>query len=678
LKGTIIRRLTNAVDRRPIPPTTTYQFIGGKGGVGKTTCAAALALASARSGQRTLVISTDPAPSLGDAFARPLGSAPRRIPMRRGSLHAVEIDAARALDRWLAHRRDALERIALRGTWLDAEDVARLLRLSLPGIDEMAALLEIAGFARTGKFDTLVVDTAPTGHTLRMLAMPRTLAAIAGVFDHMQAKHRAMVGALRGDWQPDADDVVIAEIDRDANDLSALLRDAGRVRMSWVTLPEPMAVAETLDALAVLAIETIPLHGLIVNRVTPPPRRRCRYCDARRTLERRAIATLTSALPDVPAIAVAARDEEPRGVRALSAIGDELESGQDVQVGAVPRSSGWRSVAPPRHADVIPLLATADTRLLMFGGKGGVGKTTCATAAALELARRTPRRRVLLLSTDPAHSLGDALGSALGDEPKRLEGGPENLRVRELDAARGFRAVRERYATAIDEMFERLSRGSSLDAGFDRVVMRDLIELAPPGIDELAAVIDVTDALVGSGAQDRYDLVVMDTAPSGHALRLLEMPSLVQDWAKALMSILLKYQVIGGIGELGSLLLKLSQGLGRLRALLEDPARTRFVAVTRAAALPRAETARLLRRLSKMRIRVRVVVVNAVGRGTCDRCRRRAVTELREVAALRRAVGGAGSAPQVVLAPGVLPPPHGIVQLERWVRSWYTRIAPAP
>jgi len=125
---------------------------------------------------------------LGDALNRSLAAAPRRIPLRRGILDAVEIDAPRALERWLAKRRESFERIALRGTWLDRDDVSRLLRLSLPGIDELAALFEIARLARTGRYGLIVVDTAPTGHTLRMLTMPESLRGLARVFDGMQAQ----------------------------------------------------------------------------------------------------------------------------------------------------------------------------------------------------------------------------------------------------------------------------------------------------------------------------------------------------------------------------------------------------------------------------------------------------------------------------------------------------------
>ncbi|MEO8074785.1 MAG: ArsA family ATPase [Acidobacteriota bacterium] len=661
---------------KPEAANPRYHFVGGKGGVGKTTCAAGIALAAAAAGQRILLVSTDPAPSLADALGRPLASAPRAVPLRRGSLDAVEIDARRALAKWLATRRAALERIALRGTWLDRDDVARLLRLSLPGIDEVAALFEVSRLAGRKSYDLIVVDTAPTGHTLRMLTMPATLRGMARVFDHMQAKHRVMVEALRGGWAPDAEDQLIGEIDADGRELAELLRDPARTRLSWVTLPEAMAIEETADAAAVLRAEGIPLHDIIVNRITPQADRRCSWCDARRGLEQRAIGILRVRLPAVRLTAVGWRDAEPRGLRPLAGIGAEVAA--DVTPRGPERApvQKWRAAMPraPR-ANVPQILGGADTRLVLFGGKGGVGKTTCAAAAAIALAAGAPRRRVLLLSTDPAHSLGDVFGAGVSDVPSAIKGAPVNLQVREIDAAAGFRLVRERYAGAIEALFDRVSQGGSsgigLDARHDRVVMHDLIELAPPGIDELAAVIDVTDALDRSGRPDTnggYDVIVMDTAPSGHALRLLEMPALVQDWTRALMSILLKYQAVTGIGELGAMLLRLSQGLGRLRTLLTDPGRASFVVVTRAAALPRQETVRLIRSLRRMRVHVPTVVINAAGRGTCARCRRADAAADRELSSLRHAAGLRGL--RIAVTPAEIPPPHGAASLRRWQRTW--------
>ena len=256
-------------------PPPRFHFVGGKGGVGKTTCAAALSIAAAEAGSRVLVASTDPAPSLGDAFAIPLASSPRRIPVRRGQLSAVEINAPRSFRRWLDERRPVLERIAVQGTWLDQDDVARLLRLALPGIDEVAALFEISRLAQSNRYDLVVVDTAPTGHTLRMLVMPETFGQVAAVFDRMREKRRVMEEALRGDWTPGAEDALIAEMVRTARELGGVLRDDRRTLVSWVTLAEPMVVAETRDALDALRETGIAVDTIIVNRLTPPAATPC-------------------------------------------------------------------------------------------------------------------------------------------------------------------------------------------------------------------------------------------------------------------------------------------------------------------------------------------------------------------------------------------------------------------
>lgn len=619
-----------------------------------------------------LVASTDPAPSLADAFGVPLASSPRKIPLRRGSLHAVEIDARLALRRWIAERRAPLEKIALEGTWLDREDVTTLLGLSLPGIDEVAALLEIARLAGSRRFDLVIVDTAPTGHTLRMLTMPETLFGIARVFDSMREKHRVMVEALRGSWRPEPEDVLIEELAGAARGLAAMLRDVTITRLSWVTLAEPMAIAETTDALKALGEHGLVVSDLIVNRLTPAPTddreardRSCGHCNARRAFEARALRSLPATAARL--VHVPARATEPRGVAALRTIGRDLT--HDAGPPRVRRGVSKESWAAGPEGEPYPLqaFATADTRLLMFGGKGGVGKTTCAAAAAIAISARSPGRRVLLISIDPAHSLADTLGVALSDSAVAVPGAPGNLLARELDASRVFNAVKQKYAAAIDQLFDRLAGGSSLDVGHDRSVMHGLIDLAPPGLDELAAIIEITDAI--SGDDPKWDLAVVDTAPTGHALRLLEMPALIHDWTKALMAILLKYQPVTGLGDLGALLLKLSRGLGRLRELLTDNARTSFVIVTRAAALPRAESIRLAKQLGRIRIGVPVLVVNAVGRGTCARCRLASASERREISALSRAIAPPSAARTLVRAATLVPAPHGAARLRRWQRT---------
>ena len=192
------RTIASPASKPPSKAATTatrFRFFAGKGGVGKTTCAAAFAVREAARA-RVLVASLDPAHSLADALCRPLGPAPTRIPLANGRLFAVEIDAPLALNRWVAERRGTLEQLAVEGTWLDRDDVRRLLSLSLPGIDEIAALLEIERLSADSRFDLVVVDTAPTGHTLRLLDLPSTLGDIAVLFERMREKTRVMQAAL--------------------------------------------------------------------------------------------------------------------------------------------------------------------------------------------------------------------------------------------------------------------------------------------------------------------------------------------------------------------------------------------------------------------------------------------------------------------------------------------------
>lgn len=534
-------------------------------------------------------------------------------------------------------------------------------------MDELAALLEISRFSEDGRFDLIVVDTAPTGHTLRMLAMPQTLFGIAGVFDRMREKHRVVEEALRGHWQEGVEDRLISSLADTARDLWSMLRDEARSRMSWVTLPEPMAVAEAKAAIEALRSAEIPVHAIVANRVTPAPPEPCEHCEARVGFEAKALA----ALPPVEHLSrVAARDVEPRGLPALTSIGEELAREHAVETGPRTRVKAWRAAI---DGDAVPPADLLDDslRLVLLGGKGGVGKTTCAAAVALALARKGPRRRVLLISTDPAHSLSDVFGETVADEAHPVAGGPPNLRARELDPSRVLRHLQERYIAAIDRAFDAMRGSSSFDAAHDRSVMRSLIELAPPGLDELAAILEITEALTSETPS--WDLVVMDTAPTGHALRLLEMPGLVQDWTRALMSILLKYQGVARLGELGAVLLNLSKGVRRLRELLSDARSTAFVVITRPAALPRLETTRLVRRLARLDIAVPAVVINAVGRGDCSRCRKIAAVQAREVAAIRHALSPRSEDRLLVVAGAQVPPPAGARALQTWSRrSWHT------
>lgn len=636
-----------------------FTFFGGKGGVGKTTCAAAAAVRAAREGAEVLIVSTDPAHSLGDVLGQKLGPDPRAVAPR---LWAAQLDADRALTRWLKKREGAFRTIAERGTYLDDDDVDRLLSLALPGVDELVGLVELARLAASRAFETVVVDTAPTGHTVRLLEMPETLGRLAGVFDDMHAKHRFMasrLGAIR--YRPDFADEVIADVEDEAKGLVTLLRE--EASFTFVTLPEAMSVEESKDGVRAVEALGVSVATLVVNRVWPAPDGPCTSCRPRVVEERAAIDALVAALPARDVLVVPAADAAPRGIDALGELASNVTrfvtpsaaTRLTPPVAAV-RAPPRRRSPRPDHAGAHAFTLPRDVRLVLVGGKGGVGKTTLACTTALHLASARPNAQVLLLSTDPAHSLGDALSASVSDDPAPIPGAPQNLRVRELDAKKTFEIERDRYRASIDELFASLFRGA-MDATFDRQVLEDLLDLAPPGIDEIFALLAIVDALAESST-----IVVVDTAPTGHTLRLLELPSAVLDWIHAVMAILLKYRHVVGLGELAQDLTRTARRIRELGALLVDRKRTAFVAVTRAAELPVLETERMLRALTKLGVPVAGIVVNAMTRAEgeggplCARC----VRQRAEESVWIRRLGGAKGRHPMWGAPASWPVPRGI------------------
>jgi arsenite-transporting ATPase len=187
------------------------------------------------------------------------------------------------------------------------------------------------------------------------------------------------------------------------------------------------------------------------------------------------------------------------------------------------------------------------------------------------------------------------------------------------------------------------------------------MKLAPPGIDELFGVLSVVDARAD------YDLIVVDTAPTGHALRLLEMPQAAREWVQVLLRVLLKYRSLVRPGQLAAELVDVSKSIRELQTLLRDREQTRFVVVTRAATVPRRETERLLTRLRRLHLWTPGVVVNAMtlAPGRCARCRASAAAEAEELAILRRPRGCV-----IIRTPLSAPAPRGVRALEDWGQRW--------
>jgi arsenite-transporting ATPase len=505
-------------------------------------------------------------------------------------------------------------------------------------------LREVLRLARARPDHDVVVDLAPTGHALRLLDAPAQIRQLARILDDLQAKHRALAAALGGRLVDDEADRFIADLEAEADALRALLVSAA---FTWVTLPEALAWEETRDGLAALRARGLDRVELVVNRVTRPPASPCAACDARVRAEQPVLRAIADA--GVAASWVPEQTVEPCGGPRIA----RLRPRRGLPPAVKPR----RSSEPPAARGEVPWPPLPSRRrLVVFAGKGGVGKTSAAAATAL-LSAREWSQRVLLLSSDPAHSLADVLGRS----PE--EGPIGRVTVRELDASAAFAARRASYRERIEALLGTEGGRTGVAVTLDRTLARDLLEQAPPGLDELFALMEVEEAL-GPGGKD-YDLVVLDSAPTGHALRLLAMPQLALGWVQALLRVARASSLAPA--PLVEELVAASQGLKRLRALLQDPEATAVVAVAQPTDLSVLETRRLVKGLREEGLRATTLFVNGLRTGSCRSCRRAARAQAPRIEALERILG---PRPNAWGAPRLGAPPRGERALLRWAASW--------
>jgi arsenite-transporting ATPase len=260
---------------------------------------------------------------------------------------------------------------------------------------------------------------------------------------------------------------------------------------------------------------------------------------------------------------------------------------------------------PPAHPHAVnseQWIATLSDRLIWVAGKGGVGKSTCAAAIAVTLAEA---RRVCLVSTDPAGSLSDVLGIPVGATPSEIT---PSLIVRQIDAVAEFNRMRTQYRNSVNEVFESIGLESS--ARLDRNVVESLWDFAPPGIDEIISLIEILQDA------SSFDTMVIDSAPTGHFLRLLQMPEIALDWIHALLRLLVKYGAVASLDALAQDLLAFAKRLRQLKLDLSTPGVTAVFVVTLPEPMVRAETDRLSAALKTAGVPVAATILNRADAGT--------------------------------------------------------------
>lgn len=452
---------------------TRFLFFTGKGGVGKTSLSSATAVGLARQGRRVLLVSTDPASNLSEVLATSMGSTPRPVNGVEG-LDALDIDPNAAAvayrDRVVGPYRGVLPDTVVANI---EEQLSGACTVEIAAFDEFTALLTDPD--ATAGYDHVVFDTAPTGHTLRLLALP---GAWSGFLDTNTAGVTC-IGPTSGLTQAH---------DRYRSALEALA-DPTITTLALVARPETASLDEADRARGELAALGLTNQHLIVNGEFRADESDDPTAMALAARHARATEAMPSALAELSRDTLPLLPVSPIGADALAAM---LKG----RTATTPAPTVAFTGATTNLAEIADRVASRGNGLVMTMGKGGVGKTTIAAALAIDLARRG--LPVTLSTTDPAAHLTGALA---GDEAL-----PDTLVVERVDPDE---------ATQIYTAQVLGDAGAGLDAGAVAVLEEDL---RSPCTAEIA-VFRAFAATVGT-ASDR--IVVLDTAPTGHTLLLLD------------------------------------------------------------------------------------------------------------------------------------------------------------
>jgi len=638
-------------------------FFGGKGGVGKSTLAAAYALNLAEEApkEKVLLVSLDPARTLSDLVKKKLTAKPTKLVPGKGDggLYAAELEPAALLKPFAAKYVPALEKAAAKGSVLSDEDLGKLFAQAVPGLEELVSFFQVLELLEAKEFDRIVVDCSPTSHTLRLFDLPQGLRKFLGIVKTGSDKP-ASNGKGKKEPAAPSEGTFLDEVGGKAERLLALLKDGTRSAFHLVALAEPVPEAQTRMYFAQLRERAIPVTEIIVNQVEEKDG--CPACQGRRGLQAPHVRKFQALDKAVPVQLVAKRELAPRGLDGLKKFGKEWTGGKETKALEFSAAEGPPALVrapsmPPIAAPPLP-----PTRLIFFVGQGGVGKSSCAAAAAVTLTEK--EGPVLLISTDPAHSLSDVLQSRLTDTETQVKG-TKGLYARELDVNGWFAALRKRLKEKAEKGFEGAPKNGDVPA--DLAALRNLLECAPPGIDELAALSCLTDALV----QERFKRIVVDPAPMITSMRVVELADTAKAWLGALHAILSKYKT-KGLSELADDVAAQLKHVKRFEEALASPSESRFVVVTRGEDLAASRTERLVEYLQQKKLHVERVLVNRVGpKSLCPKCENRRKLELNAAKAIEKKIGL-----PVTMAPALGRHPAGLRELKAFRTAWYALSAP--
>ena len=306
--------------RNLLDPALKIVLFGGKGGVGKTTSASATALYLARR-YKTLLISTDPAHSLSDSFERSIGGRITEVQEVK-RLSVLEIDADKAFAKFRLEHEPEIKKLFDTSTGLDEEDIESFMSMPIPGVDEVMGFKAIVDIIDEAKFEKYVVDTAPTGHALRLITSPRLFDDWIKVMARLRWKYRYMVTRFAGEYRPDEADDFLFAMKKTVRKVQKLLQDKRQSEFITVTIPEAMAIEETKRFLMQLKKLNVAVKQLIVNNVMESEG--CDFCRQRKHSQSIYLTVLHEEFSNLELTMVPLQPTEVKGVKGLQVIMDHL------------------------------------------------------------------------------------------------------------------------------------------------------------------------------------------------------------------------------------------------------------------------------------------------------------------------------------------------------------------
>jgi len=575
-------------------------MFGGKGGTGKTTIAtaSALYLAGMRPEMPILIVSIDPAHSLGDSLGQEIGD--NITPVKRlGNLFAWEIDTHKRLDKFRGQYEEAFETITYLGGLFDTADVSEFLSVSLLGMDEMIAMFDITDILRSGEYGLVILDTASTSYTARLLELPTLSLELAHFLKLTQERYHFTGQQLASQYLKDkVNDFLDKQLDEICT-MKTILTNKQTTEFVPVAIAEDMAIKETQRLLDGLHRLNVPVKTIVINRVATY--KECPFCNVRWQVQQDALDQLTQIFSGYELVIVPLLPYEVRGKERLNTYAQVMLK-QEAPNLTINEANEATAIKYPAQYGL------DTTELILFGGKGGAGKTTLATTAALYLSALDKGKRTLIFSIDHTHSLSYSFNQEIDDKVTPVAGA-EGLSALEIAPAHLWNEFKNTYRESIGEVFDTILE-SGRDIARDRTLIERLIELTPPGIDELMGMMKIMDFM----EHHQFDRYILDMAPTGHALRLLELPDTIREWFHTTFRLLLKCKRLSGqeLDKTAELILKSSHQLRLIEAALRNPQRCQFICVTTAEATSLAETKRLAQRLSQLQVACREVIVNMV------------------------------------------------------------------